>query len=175
MAAELTLILALAQLGASMLGGLRAQEAAAEQQRLMEAAMNRQGQATESALNMAAKMANRDITSLLAPHYSALQGRGLSALASEAGAAGLTGSGLDTAARLGFRNEMAGQLAKDLLNFEAQKGIPLLQAQMQAASGALDAARLRAQKAETFGEMGAMDLSWLPMLIQANPDLFKIR
>lgn len=165
-------ILSIIQLGASIIGGLRAQQAAAEQQRLMEVGLDRQGQATEAALNAAAKVANRDITALLAPYYSALQGRGLSALTSEAGAAGLTNSGLATAARLGFRNEIAAQFGKDLLNYEAQKALPLLQAQMQAAGNYMDAARLRAQMSSAIGEMGQANLSWLPELLKNYPDLF---
>lgn len=165
-------ILSIIQLGASIIGGLRAQQAAADQQRLMEVALDRQGQATEAALNAAANVANRNVTSLLAPYYSALQGRGLSALASEAGAAGLANSGLATAAKLGFRNEIAAQFGKDLLNYEAQKALPLLQAQMQAAGNYMDAARLRAQMSGAIGEMGQANLSWLPELLKNYPDLF---
>lgn len=165
-------LLSIIQLGLSLIGGLRAQQAAAEQQRAMEDALARHSEALTGALNTAAQMANRDFTSVLAPYYSALQGRGLSAIASEAASAGLTGSGLTTAARLGFRNEMAANLAKDLLNLEAQKTLPLLQARLSAAGGLMDAARLRAGVSAQIGEMGTPNLAWLPMLLQTNPNLF---
>lgn len=167
-------ILGLVQLGASLIGSWRAQQEASRQQALLESALDRQLQAALEALNTAARMANRDFASVLAPFYSTLEGRALQGMRAEASAAGLTGSGLETAAALGIRGDVAAALARDIANLQANQGLQLLQAQ-QAFAGLLgEQARMRGALMESMAKAGEVNLSWLPMLLQTNPNLFNI-
>lgn len=164
-------ILGLIQLGASLIGGFRAAQEAERQQRLMERAMDEQTRAMQRALNLAAQIANKDITGAMMPYYSALQGRAMQAARAQAGAAGLTGSGLEAAAVQGIVGDVNAAIAQNLLQYESQRYAPLLQA-LGAFSGTLgEQARLRGAVMQQFSEAGP-DLSWLPILLSTNPNLF---
>lgn len=168
---NLMAILGLIQLGASLIGGFRAAQEAERQQSLMERAMDEQTRAMERVLNLAAQIANKDITGAMMPYYSALQGRAMQAARAQAGAAGLTGSGLEAAAVQGIVGDVNAAIAQNLLQYESQRYAPLLQA-LGTFSGTLgEQARLRGALMQQFSEAGP-DLSWLPILLSANPNLF---
>lgn len=166
-------LLSLIQLGASLIGGFRAQQEAARQAALAEAAMNRQAQAGIDALNAALAFANRDITSALTPQYSALQGRALADVAGTAAASGLTGSGLAAAAQMGVRSDISAALAQRLLEWEQARIAPLMQAQAGLANIFGSQAQMRGALMQHYAEMGP-NLEWLPKLLQAKPDLFNL-
>lgn len=163
-------ILGLIQLGTSILGGLNAQRAAEEQQRRMYAAMDAQVKAAMNAVNAAAQLANRDFTGRLTPYYSVLLGRSLQGARADAGAAGLTNSGLALQAAADIRSQADASLMRDLANMDYQKMLPLLQAQGALANVYGQQVGAYGQLMQLYGQMGP-DLSWLPMLAAAKPDV----
>jgi len=69
---------------------------------------------------------------------------------------------------------VAAALARDIANLQANQGAQLLQAQ-QAFAGLLgEQARMRGALMESMAKAGEVNLSWLPMLLQTNPNLFSI-
>jgi len=160
-----TLILGLIQLGTSLIGSWLSGSEAQRKQAIMERAMQRQADAATSAVNMAAKLANRDWSSVLAPAYSATLGQSLSQIRAAAGEAGLTGSGLGLAAQLAATTQSAAALNRDLAGIQAQ-----MQGNLFSALGNLS--QVFGQQAGMWGSLAekdmegvGIDLSWLPLLI----------
>lgn len=164
-------LLAIIGLGAQIIGGFRAQQEAARQQALMEAAMDRQAQAAMDFLNFATQYANKDITAALTPQFSALQSRALANVSGLASASGLAGSGLAAAAEMGVRGDISAALAQQLLEWEKAKLAPLFQAQAGLSGVFGEQAKLRGALMGQFAEMGP-DLSWLPTFLQVRPNAF---
>jgi len=166
-------ILGLIQLGASLIGGFRSQQEAAQRQALMDAALSRQTEAALSAINAAAQLANKDFSGKLSPYASMVEGRSLQAARAAAGQAGLANSGLAAAAASDISSQVQADLLKNLAQLDLQKVQPLLAAQSNLAQILGNQAQLQGQLMDYYGKMGP-DLSWLPTLLAARPDLFKL-
>jgi hypothetical protein len=164
-------ILGLIQLGASLIGGFRAQQEAERRQALMDAALARQVEAALSAINTATQLANRDFAGRLSPYASLVEGRALQAARAAAGQAGLANSGLALAAAADISSQVQADLLRNLAQLDFQKMQPLLAAQTNLAQILGGQAQLQGQLMQTYGQMGP-DLSWLPTLLAARPDLF---
>jgi hypothetical protein len=164
-------ILGLIQLGASLIGGFRAQQEAERRQALMDAALTRQTEAAISAINTAMQLANKDFTGRLSPYASLVEGRSLQAARAAAGQAGLANSGLAAAAAADISSQVQADLLRSLAQLDLQKIQPLLTAQTNLAQIFGGQAQLHSQLMDYYGKMGP-DLSWLPMLLAAKPDLF---
>jgi hypothetical protein len=164
-------ILGLIQLGASLIGGFRAQQEAERRQALMDAALARQIEAAISAINAATQLANKDFAGRLSPYASLVEGRSLQAARAAAGQAGLANSGLATAAAADISSQVQADLLRSLAQLDLQKIQPLLAAQTNLAQIFGNQAQLQGQLMDYYGKMGP-DLSWLPTLISARPDLF---
>jgi hypothetical protein len=161
-----TLILGLIQLGSSLIGSWLSGREAQRQETFMENALNRQAQTAMDAVNAAARLANRDWSSVLAPAYSATLGQGLSQFRAAAGAAGLTGSGLDAAGQLAAATQSAAALNRDLAGIQSQAQGNLLSTLSTLSQVYGQQAGLRASLAEKNLEGIGIDLSWLPLLLQ---------
>jgi hypothetical protein len=166
-------ILGLIQLGASLIGGFRAQQEAERRQALLDAALARQTEAALAAINTATQLANRDFTGRLSPYASLVEGRSLQAARAMAGQAGLANSGLAMAAAADISSQVQADLMRNLAQLDFQKIQPLLAAQTNLAQILGGQAQLQGQLMDYYGKMGP-DLSWLPTLISARPDLFNI-
>ena len=166
-------ILGLIQLGASLIGGFRSQQEAAQRQALMDAALARQTEAALAAINTAAQLANRDFTGRLSPYASLVEGRALQAARAAAGQAGLANSGLSVAAVSDISSQVQADLLRNLAQMDMQKIQPLLAAQTNLAQVLGNQAQLQGQLMDYYGKMGP-DLSWLPTLLAAKPDLFNV-
>jgi len=164
-------ILGLIQLGASLIGGFRAQQEAERRQALIDAALARQLEAALSAINTATQLANRDFAGRLSPYASLVEGRSLQAARAAAGQAGLANSGLALAAAADISSQVQADLMRNLAQLDFQKMQPLLAAQTNLAQILGGQAQLQGQLMQTYGQMGP-DLSWLPTLLAARPDLF---
>jgi hypothetical protein len=164
-------ILGLIQLGASLISGFRAQQEAERRQALMDAALARQTEAALAAINTATQLANRDFTGRLSPYASLVEGRSLQAARAAAGQAGLANSGLALAAAADISSQVQADLLRNLAQLDMQKIQPLLTAQTNLAQILGSQAQLQGQLMDYYGKMGP-DLSWLPTLISARPDLF---
>jgi len=164
-------ILGLIQLGASLIGGLRAQQEAERRQALMDAALARQTEAALAAVNAATRLANQDFAGRLSPYASMVEGRSLQAARAAAGQAGLANSGLALAAAADISSQVQADLLKNLAQLDLQKIQPLLTAQTNLAQVLGNQAQLQEQLVDYYGKMGP-DLSWLPTLLAAKPDLF---
>ncbi len=165
-------ILGLIQLGASIIGGLQAQQAADEQRRLMEANLERQLRAQESLVNLAAQLANKSYEGTLSPYYSALQGRALQSMRAVAGAAGLANSGIAQAAAADIGAQVNASLLRELAQLDREKVMPLLQAQSGLAQILGQQAGVRAGLMQEYSKMGP-DLSWLPLLASTRPEILR--
>jgi hypothetical protein len=139
----------------------------------MDAALSRQLEAALSAINTATQLANRDFTGRLSPYASLVEGRSLQAVRAAAGQAGLANSGLATAAAADISSQVQADLLRNLAQLDFQKIQPLLAAQTNLAQILGGQAQLQGQLMDYYGKMGP-DLSWLPTLISARPDLFNI-
>lgn len=166
-------LLGLIQLGASLFGSFRASQEASRQQAMMEDLLNRQLSEATNLVNMAALAANRDITHLLAPIFSAQLGGAMSALRGQAAASGLTGSGLELAAMAAMRGEAAGAMGRELLQWETNRMTPLLQAQAQLLNVLGQGVQTRGALMAEAIKAGGTNLGWLPMLLATRPDLFQ--
>ncbi len=166
-------ILGLIQLGASLIGGFRAQQEAERRQALMDAALARQTEAALGAVNAAAQLANRDFAGRLSPYASMVEGRSLQAARGAAGQAGLANSGLALAAAADISSQVQADLLKNLAQLDLQKVQPLLTAQTNLAQVLGNQAQLQGQLVDYYGKMGP-DLSWLPTLLATKPDLFNL-
>jgi len=164
-------ILGLIQLGASLIGGFRAQQEAERRQALLDAALARQVEAALSAINTATQLANRDFAGRLSPYASLVEGRSLQAARAVAGQAGLANSGLALAAAADISSQVQADLLRNLAQLDLQKIQPLLAAQTNLAQILGSQAQLQGQLMSYYGQMGP-DLSWLPTLLAARPDLF---
>jgi len=164
-------ILGLIQLGASLIGGFRAQQEAERRQALMDATLARQVEAALSAINTATQLANRDFAGRLSPYASLAEGRSLQAARAMAGQAGLANSGLALAAAADISSQVQADLMRNLAQLDFQKIQPLLAAQTNLAQILGGQAQLQGQLMNYYGQMGP-DLSWLPTLLAARPDLF---
>jgi hypothetical protein len=164
-------ILGLIQLGASLIGGFRAQQEAERRQALLDAALARQTEAALAAINTATQLANRDFAGRLSPYASLVKGRSLQAARAMAGQAGLAGSGLALAAAADISSQVQADLLRNLAQLDLQKIQPLLAAQTNLAQILGNQAQLQGQLMNYYGQMGP-DLSWLPTLLAARPDLF---
>jgi hypothetical protein len=164
-------ILGLIQLGASLIGGFRAQQEAERRQALLDAALARQVEAALSAINTAAQLANRDFAGRLSPYASLVEGRSLQAARAMAGQAGLANSGLALAAAADISSQVQADLLRNLAQLDLQKIQPLLAAQANLAQILGSQAQLQGQLMSYYGQMGP-DLSWLPTLLAVRPDLF---
>ena len=164
-------ILGLIQLGASLIGGFRAQQEAERRQALLDAALARQTEAALSAINTAAQLANRDFAGRLSPYASLVEGRSLQAARAAAGQAGLANSGLALAAAADISSQVQADLLRNLAQLDFQKIQPLLAAQTNLAQIFGSQAQLQGQLMDYYGKMGP-DLSWLPTLLAVRPDLF---
>ncbi len=166
-------ILGLIQLGASLIGGFRAQQEAERRQALMDAALARQTEAALAAINTAMQLANKDFAGRLSPYASLVEGRSLQAARAMAGQAGLANSGLALAAAADISSQVQADLLRNLAQLDFQKIQPLLTAQTNLAQILGSQAQLQGQLMGYYGQMGP-DLSWLPTLLAARPDLFNI-
>lgn len=164
-------ILGLIQLGASLIGGFRSQQEAERRQAMMDAALARQTEAALAAINTAAQLANRDFTGRLSPYASLVEGRSLQAARAAAGQAGLANSGLSVAAASDISSQVQADLLRNLAQMDMQKIQPLLAAQTNLAQVLGNQAQIQGQLMDYYGKMGP-DLSWLPTLLTARPDLF---
>jgi hypothetical protein len=102
-----------------------------------------------------------------------VEGRSLQAARAAAGQAGLANSGLATAAAADISSQVQADLLKNLAQLDLQKIQPLLAAQTNLAQILGGQAQLQGQLMQTYGQMGP-DLSWLPTLLSARPDLFNL-
>jgi hypothetical protein len=102
-----------------------------------------------------------------------VEGRSLQAARAAAGQAGLANSGLATAAAADISSQVQADLLRNLAQLDFQKMQPLLAAQTNLAQILGNQAQLQGQLMDFYGKMGP-DLSWLPTLISARPDLFNI-
>ena len=138
----------------------------------MDTLMGRQVDAAIAALNAALQAANRNYAGQLSPYYSALEGRAAQTARAAAGQAGLTTSGLATAAQADISAQIGADFLRALTEIEERNLQRLMAAQANLAQIFGQQAGMQMELAGQYAQMGP-DLSWLPLLVQARPDLFR--